>query len=90
MATHFSTLTYDYAGPQGDTPTPLPNEPRQRAFNAAWVNFDSLYTSDPYYVAGRRSKIMYFPGGNPATAIEYYSNHTMDELVDLANAGTSS
>jgi len=89
MATHFSTLTFDYAGPQGDTPT-LVGPARQRSFNTNWVNFDSLATDDPYYIAGHRSKINYYPGGVPATGVTYYSNHTLDELVDLANAGTSS
>jgi hypothetical protein len=89
MATHFSILTFSYNGPQGETPT-LAAPARQRAFNTGWVNFDSLDTSDPIYIDGRRSKVDYFPGGNPANSITYYTNHTLDELVDLANAGTSS
>lgn len=89
MATHFSTLTFDYNGPQGDTPT-LVSPAVQRSFLSNWVNFEGLNTADPYYIAGHRAKINFYPGGNPVTAITYYSNHTVDELVDLANAGTSS
>lgn len=89
MATHFSILTFSYNGPQGDTPT-LAGPQRQRAFNTNWVSFDSLDTTDPIYIAGRRSRVDYFAGGNPQNAVTYYTNHTLDELVDLANAGTSS
>lgn len=91
MATHFSTLTYSYAGPIGDGPLPTPvGPPIQRSFVTDHVNFAGLATDDPYYLAGRRAKILFYPSGNPAFAQEFYSNHTVDELVDLANAGTSS